>query len=310
MSSTPTPNPQPIIQRSITLRVDLRAVAVFGGALIIVGALLPWTTPLLTQINRLVSGDSSIGGWPLIVIGLLAIVALFLPKFRQPRVSISAAILGFVAGLLALESAINTIGLRQFALGDQTLSPLAGIGLGVYITLAGSIISIITGLAPHPIGSNEPARAEIKLWQTSSAIIASLFVIFILGGILFGSWLGGGGTLSKGQSTSSEFNANIIGTPLINIQVNPLATFTPPAAQAQPTGPGLNPVVPTPLISAPPTPTSEATQPLIEPTNTPEPPVSEPTDTRTATPTNTSTATATVSTSPLTSPLATSTLAP
>ena len=303
MSSTPTPNPQPIIQRSITLRVDLRAVAVFGGALIIVGALLPWTTPLLTQINRLVSGDSSIGGWPLIVIGLLAIVALFLPKFRQPRVSISAAILGFVAGLLALESAINTIGLRQFALGDQTLSPLAGIGLGVYITLAGSIISIITGLAPHPIGSNEPARAEIKLWQTSSAIIASLFVIFILGGILFGSWLGSGGSLSKGPPTSPAFNANIIGTPLINIQVNPLATFTPPA-------PANNPAVPTPLIPAPPTPTPEATQPVIEPTSTPEPPISEPTDTPTATPANTSTATATVSTSPLTSPLATSTLAP
>jgi hypothetical protein len=296
MSTPPTSRPQPIIQRSITLRVDLRAVAAFGAALIIVGSLLPWTTPLLAQINRFVSSDRSIGGWPLVAIGLLAILVLFLPKFRQPRVSLAAASFGFVAGLLALESAFNTIGVRQIAIGDQTLSPLAGIGLGVFLTLAGSIIAIITGLAPHPIGSTEPARAEIKLWQPSSAIFAALFVIFILGGALFGSWLGSGGVISKGSPTPRSFNANIIGTPLINVQVNPLATFTPEPTQAQPTI--NNSIAPTALVPAPPTRTPTPPS-IIEPTI---PVPVEPTDTPTAEPTATPTATA-----PLNSPLPTET---
>jgi hypothetical protein len=284
--STPS-TPKPIIQRSITLKVDLRAVAAFGGALIIVGGLLPWTTPLIAQLDRLISGNSSIGGWPLVVIGLLAILVLFLPKFRQPRVSLAAATFGFVAGLLALQSAANTIGVRQIALGDQTLSPLSGLGLGVFLTLAGSIIAIITGLAPYPIGSNEPARAEIKLWRPATAIFASLFVIFILGGILFGSWLGTGGVISKGTPTLPAFNTNVIGTPLIDIQVNPLKTFTPvPTAGQAAISNNIKPTSVVPLATR-----------GLKPTATPEAPISVPTQEPPAQPTPTPTAT--LPTSPL-----------
>lgn len=302
MNTKPTNNSQPIVHRSITLKVDLRAVAAFGGALIILGALLPWVTPLYAQLDRLVNTGSLIGGWPLVVIGLFAIIALFLPKFRMPRVSLSAAAFGFVAGLLALSSAINTIGLRQIAIGDQTISAMSGIGLGVFLTLAGSIIAIIAGLAPLPIGSNEPARAEIKLWQSSSAVIASLFVVLALAGMVLGLWLGGGGLLGTGTPTPQSFNANVIGTPLINIQVNPLATFTPNPISGSTETPTASPITPVEPISpsVQPTETPNNPEPADTPTPTTESPTETPTDT--ATPTGTATPTATVSTSSLETP--------
>jgi hypothetical protein len=296
--SKPGSNLPPIIHRSVTLKVDLRAVAAFGGALIILGGLLPWVSPLFAQIDRFVTTDSLIGGWPLIVIGLLAILAIFVPHFKIPRVSLPAAAFGFAAGLLALASAINTIGLQQFSIGSQSISSLSGLGLGVYLTLAGSIIAIIAGLAPQPIGSIEPARAEIKLWQSSSAILASMFILFTLGGIVLGWWLGNGALLGKGTPTPNAFNANVIGTPLINIQVNPLASFTPNPTEAQPT-----PAVPQVTPGAP-------IEPSIQPTMTPRietAPAHTATPTETPTEVPTATATPTQVPSPLETPTVTST---
>lgn len=270
--SKPGSNLPPIIHRSVTLKVDLRAVAAFGGALIILGGLLPWVSPLFAQIDRFVNADSLIGGWPLIVIGLLAIITLFVPHFKIPRVSLPAAAFGFAAGLLALASAFNTIGLQQISIGNQSISPLSGIGLGVFLTLAGSIIAVIAGLAPQPIGSIEPARAEIKLWQSSSAILASLCVVLALGGIVLGWWLGNGALLGIVTPTPQSFNANVIGTPLINIQVNPLATFTAtPFGQPTPVPepPTVVPLAVAPSPTAAPPPTFEL--PTETPTETPTP---------------------------------------
>lgn len=286
--SKPDSNLPPIIHRSVTLRVDLRAVAAFGGALIILGALLPWVSPLFAQIDRFVNADSLIGGWPLIVIGLLAILAIFVPHFKIPRVSLPAAAFGFAAGLLALASAINTIGLQEISIGNQSISPLAGIGLGVFLTLAGSIIAIIAGLAPQPIGSIEPARAEIKLWQSSSAILVSMLIIFTLGGIVLGWWLGNGALLGKVTPTPNVFNANIIGTPLINIQVNPLATYTA-TPFGQPT-----PVPPPPTV----VPLAVAPSPTTAPPPTFELPTELPTETSTAAPAPAPTQTPTPSATP------------
>ena len=218
--------PQPVVHRTLTLKVDLRTLAALGGALIIIGALLPWVTAPFAPLLRLVHGDTITGGWAVVAIGVLAILVLFIPRFNIPRVSLPVAALGIVAGLLALSSAQQTLALQQTLIGDQPLSPLNGIGIGVYMTLAGSIISILAGLAPQP-PSGEAARVEIHLWKTSFAIFASIFVLFVLGGIFFGMWLGGGGTIGRGTSTPKAFNPAQIATPLINFQLNPLSTFTP-----------------------------------------------------------------------------------
>ena len=260
-TSTQQTTSQPVVQRTLTLKVDLRTLAALGGALIIIGALLPWVTAPFAPLLRLIHGDTITGGWAVVAIGVLAILVLFIPRFNIPRVSLPVAALGIVAGLMALSSAQQTLALQQTLVGDQPLSPLNGIGLGVYMTLAGSIISILAGLAPQPL-SGEAARAEIHLWKASFAIFASIFVLFVLGGIFFGMWLGGSGTIGRGTSTPKAFNPAQIATPLINFQLNPLSTFTPTPGEPGATEPSPTQalfVSPTPLIS------------VAEPTNTPVP---------------------------------------
>jgi hypothetical protein len=177
-----------------------------------------------------VLGPSTTGGWPILVFGVLAIVLQFWPQWRTPRVSLPAAALGFAAGVLALASALNTIGLGRTVLGEQTISPLIGIGLGVYLTLAGSFIAVLAGLAPMPPG-HEPARAELRLWKASTAILASIVVLCGLSATIFGSWIGSGGlTGGGGTPTPIPFNAGILATPLINVEVDPLGEEATPVA--------------------------------------------------------------------------------
>jgi hypothetical protein len=301
----PAPEVKPIVHRSITLRVDLRALAALGGALIIVGSFLPWVAPQFQPIVR-VFGPATTGGWPILLFGVLAIVLQFWPQWRTPRVSLPAAALGFAAGVLALSSALNTIGLGRTVLGEQTISPLIGIGIGVYLTLAGSLIAVLAGLAPMPPG-HEPARAELRLWKSSTAILGALVVLCGLGAVLFGSWIGSGGlTGSGGTPTPIPFNAGILATPLINVEVDPLevesgATGTPAPAPTEA-------LPPTPLIQAAPfdTPTPSPEIPALIPTR--ELPTFTPTSTSTATPTPTPSAT--LASSPLGTPTATSTPTP
>ena len=242
----PAPEVKPIIHRTISLRVDLRALAALGGALIIIGSFLPWVAPQFQPIVR-VMGPATSGGWPILLFGVLAIVLQFWPQWRTPRVSLPAAALGFAAGIMALASALNTIGLGRTVLGEQTISPLIGVGLGVYLTLAGSLIAVLAGLAPMP-PSHEPARAELRLWKASTAILGAVVVLCGLSAVMFGSWIGSGGLTGPGGTpTPIPFNAGILATPLINVEVNPLGEDTEhgEAFQRQP------PAASTPAAPAP-----------------------------------------------------------
>ena len=314
----PAPEVKPVVHRSITLRVDLRALAALGGALIIIGSFLPWVTPQFQPVVR-VFGPATSGGWPILLFGALAIVLQFWPQFRAPRVSLPAAALGFAAGMVALASALNTIGLGRTLVGEQAISPLTGVGIGVYLTLAGSLIAVLAGLAPMPPG-HEPARAELRLWKASTAILGAIVVLCGLGAVVFGSWIGSGGVTSSGAPTPSPLDAGILATPLINVEVNPLGesagietaptptlaqpTALPPATPGEPIAtvelapteiPTLIPTrvppasfTPTPSPTPTLTPTPSATFPpssLDTPTNTPTPtPTLTPTLTPTATP--------------------------
>jgi hypothetical protein len=312
------------VHQTISLRVDLRALAALGGALIIIGSFLPWVSVQFEPIVR-VMGPVTSGGWPILIFGVLTIVLQFWLPFRTPRVSLLAAALGFAAGVMALASALNTIGLGRTIMGETAMSPLSGIGIGIYLTLAGSLIAILAGLAPQPI-NHEPARAELRLWKGSTAIFAAFVVLCGLSSALFGSWIGAGGSSDRaGTPTPSALDAGLLATPLINVESNPLVdsasaeiptpTSTPPAVVAVPTeAPPTEPVVPPtePPISAtpaeiptrvPPTPTPTATTPpTATPTLTPTPsvtvasPVGTPTITPTPsiTPTPTITGTATI----------------
>lgn len=313
MASTPERSTAPheqvaqtIVYRAITLRVDLRALAALGGALILIGSLLPWVTAPFEPVVR--AKQTTGGGWPLLIIGVVSIVLAFLPRFRTARVSAPAAALGFAAGLLALNSLTTTLAVRDALIGAQAVSAWSGVGSGVYLTLAGSIIAILAGLAPHPF-HNEPARAEIKLWHSSFAIYAALAVLVILGAVALGWSLGGGA--GQASPTPPAFNTNLLATPLINVQVNPLGVETVEATPAEGSVPAIEPATPTPTLAA--LPPEPPTPPPIEPPTQPppfvplptEPPiVFPPTETPTATPTPTPTVT------PPVSPLGTPTLTP
>jgi hypothetical protein len=284
----PAPEVKPIVHRTISLRVDLRALAALGGALIILGSFLPWVAPQFQPVVR-VLGPATTGGWPILLFGVLAIVLQFWPQWRTPRVSLPAAALGFAAGVLALSSALNTIGLGRTVLGEQTISPLIGVGLGVYLTLAGSLIAVLAGLAPLPPG-HEPARAELRLWKASTAILASVVVLCGLSATLFGSWIGSGGLTGPGGTpTPIPFNAGILATPLINVEVDPLGDDS--GAQDipdQPTQPPTSTAAPAPTEDVPPTATTESQSeiPTLIPTRAPPPTATpEPSPTFTLTPT-------------------------
>lgn len=324
----PAPEVKPVVHRSITLRVDLRALAALGGALIIVGAFLPWVTPQFVPVVR-VFGPATSGGWPIVLFGVLAIVLLFWPQIRTPRVSLPAAALGFAAGVAALASALNTIGLGRTLIGEQAISPLTGIGIGVYITLAGSLIAVLAGLAPQP-PHYEPARAELRLWKGSTAIVGAAIVLCGLGALLFGSWIGSGGLAGRGGTpTPLPFNAGILATPLINVEVDPLGEETAPGEVppfvVQPTEappptpligpepsatPELPPEIPTLIPTrVPPATFTPAVPPTLPPTVTPTPsatfppsPQQTPTPTLTATTTVTATATSTATPTPTATP--------
>lgn len=315
----PAPEVKPIIHRTLTLRVDLRALAALGGALIIIGSFLPWVAPQFQPVVR-VFGPATSGGWPILLFGVLAIVLQFWPQFRTPRVSLLASALGFAAGATALASALNTIGFGRTIIGEQPISPLTGVGIGVYLTLAGSLIAVLAGLAPMP-PNHEPARAELRLWKASTAILGSIVVLCGLGAVLFGSWIGSGGSTSQGTPTPSPLDAGILATPLINVQVDPLGeegATTPasenpteapsPTALIQPAPsntPELLPTVfPTPIPTRVP---SATTQPLPTATLTPSAtfqpsPLGSPTSTSTSTPTLTPTSTLTPTLTPTATP--------
>ncbi len=327
-----------IVQRTITLRVDLRALAALGGALIIIGSFLPWVSAQFQPIVRMMAPATS-GGWPILIFGVLAIVLQFWSPFQTPRVSIPAAALGFAAGVMALASVLNTIGLGRTIMGDTAVSPLSGIGIGIYLTLAGSLIAVLAGLAPQPI-NQEPARAELRLWKASTAIFAAVVVLCGLSSALFGSWIGAGGSSDRaGTPTPSALDAGLLATPLINVESNPLSEGIPaavppptvasdavaaPTSETPPAQPRLPPTEPpisatstlvptrvlptatllpsaTPTIK--PTPSMTIASPISTPTITPTPSITPtPTITGTATITATATITPTVTPTPTATP--------
>jgi hypothetical protein len=303
----PSSDNKPIVHQTITLRVDLRALVALGGALIIIGSFLPWVSVQFQPIVRVI-GPATSGGWPILIFGVLAIVLQFWLPFKTPRVSLPAAALGFAAGVMALASALNTIGLGRTLMGETAVSPLSGVGIGIYLTLAGSLIAILAGLAPQPI-NHEPARAELKLWKGSTAIFAAFVVLCGLSSALFGSWIGAGGSSGRaGTPTPSALDAGLLATPLINVESNPLVAGS---SEEVPSPTSTSEVVVVPTSTPQPTNTPEPTEPPIAETPvlipTRVPPVLPPTATvsPTSTPTITPTPTASVT---VVSPIGTPTI--
>ncbi len=204
--------------QTITLRVDLRALAALGGALIIIGSFLPWVSAQFQPIVRVI-GPATSGGWPILIFGVLAIVLQFWPPFRTPRVSLPAAALGFAAGVMALASALNTIGLGRTLMGESAVSPLIG-RRHRHLSHAGRI-------ADRRAGRAGPAADQSRTGPRRTAFVESVHrnlcrhggAVRLECGAVWIMDRRGGSTGRAGTPTPSALDAGLLATPLINVEV-------------------------------------------------------------------------------------------
>ncbi|HEY4689070.1 MAG TPA: hypothetical protein VIK33_07140 [Anaerolineae bacterium] len=284
--------PAPTIQRTITVRLDLRLLAACGAGLIVLGAFLPWLDPAAQAILGESRLAAVIQGWPSLLIGLITLGVLALPQTESSRwVSLPAAALGLAAAFISVASAItasSTVA-ETIARFPNTNAPVAITGPGTIVTIAGGLVCLIAGLA-HPPTSTSEARLDLRPGQPAFTVLTSAAIVLVLVAGLIGAWIGSSGSGEQDENAATV-PGDLLTTPVVNVQVTllgPTPALTPnsvigsePSIPApSPTEPGLPPTTPLP-------PAATAT-PTLSPT-----PSASPGDT--ATPT----ATATFSQSPL-----------
>ena len=280
---------RPIVQRTISLRLNLRVLAGLGAGLIVLGAFLPW----IDLIAQAALGGTRIApviqGWPSLLIGLIALGVLALPQADGSKwVSLPAAALGLAAAVIAVASAITT----SNAVADVILrfpdsrAALVGVtGPGVIVTIVGGILCVVAGLS-HPPTLSAEARLDLRPGQPTFAVLVSAFVAVALLAGLIGAWIGSNRP-RKPDENAAVVQPDVLATPVIDAQVTPL-------------GPGeLSPEV-TVAVPATTEPAPTAT-PVLVPTFTPRPTSTPATPTPTQqVPGDTPTPTATLGSSPLT----------
>ena len=251
---------QPVVQRTITLRLNLRVVAAWGAGLIVLGAFLPWLDPAAQAVLGASRLATVIHGWPSLLIGLIALGVLALSHADSPRwVSLPAAALGLAAAFIAVASAITTANaLSEIVARFPDAAPVTVTGAGVFVTIAGGILCVVAGLSQPPAGLPE-ARLDLRPGQPAFAVLASAFVVVALAAGLIGAWLASGQPGRNGERPAT-FPSELLSTPVIDARVTPLGAATEPASEATIAG---ELPIPTPPLS---TPTSTSL-----PTGTPPP---------------------------------------
>jgi len=287
--------PRPIVQRTISLRLNLRVLAGLGAGLILLGAFLAWVDPLAQSVLGSARVAPVIQGWPSLLIGLIALGVLALPQPDGSKwVSLPAAALGLAAAVIAVASAITTsntvaeVILRFPSTGAALVNVT---GPGVIVTIAGGILCIVAGLS-HPPSRATEARLELRPGQPAFAVIAAGFVVVALLAGLIGAQIGSNRSGQPKEETVGV-QPDLLTTPVIDAQVTPLGQIEamPESAPTETPPPTSTPFDnPLPTVAPSPTPTL------------PPPPTAIPTSTPTATATTgntpTPTATATFGSSP------------
>lgn len=265
---------RPIVQRTISVRLNLRVVAAVGAGLIVLGAFLPWIDPHAQTLIGAARLAPVVQGWPSLLIGLIALGVLLLPHADSTRwVSLPAAALGLAAAVIAVASALTAqSALAQIAARLSLATPVTVTGAGVLVTIAGGLLCVIAGLS-RPPGALPDAQFVLRPGRPAFAALAASLVVVALVAGLTGAWIASGRS-GKTDEGPAAFPTGLLSTPVIDPQITPLR------ATLEPTQP---PLPPTPSPFVPPTRT-----PFLAPTTAPSPtPVSSPTATPTPTPTAT-----------------------
>lgn len=287
--------------RVISLRFDLRMMAMIGAGLLIIAAFLPWLNPDTQRLITRLRIVPLIEGWSSLLIGLitLGILAFQRPDPRATWISLPAAALGLAAIFIAIASAITASNAVMDTLDELNLEQAVIVpGAGILLSVIGGVVCVVTGLAHPPSPTSEP-RLDLRMGQPTLAMLAGAFVLVALFSGLFGAWMATSGSGANAAGIT-PFPTELLGTPVLEVQIIPLDGVEP-AVDVVPTD-----QVPTedPGVLEPPFPTDT---PFVFPSDTP---FEFPTDTPdspfvpTATPTSSATPTPT---DDLSSPLATPT---
>ena len=271
----------PTVQRTISVRLNLRVMAALGAGLILLAAFLPWVDPAAQALI----GDSRltpvIQGWPSLLIGLIALGVLALPHADSARwMSLPVAALGLAAAFIAVVSAITASNAVADAITKFPTSDAGAVtvtGAGVIVTLAGGILCVVVGLSRPPAALPE-AQLDLRPGQPAFAVLVSAFVVVALAAGLIGAWFASGRS-GRQDENPATFSTDLLSTPVIDAQVTLLgATVGPLAETPVPTSPQPTAIpsstnspfiVPTAIFTSSPTPS--ATPTATTSTQTPSP---------------------------------------
>jgi hypothetical protein len=291
-------------ERVLSLRFDLRTMAMIGAGLLVIAAFLPWLDPDTQKLITRLRIVPLVEGWSSLLIGLITLVILALqrPDPRSTWVSLPAAALGLAAIFIAIASAISASNAVMDALNELNLEQAVMVpGAGILLTIIGGVVCVVAGLSHPPSPASEP-RLDLRAGQPGLAMLAGVFVLVALFSGLIGAWI----ATSESDANAAgitPFPTELLGTPVLEVQITPLGDepqvdFVPPD-QVPTEDPGFVPPIPsdTPFVFPSDTPfefpTATETVPPFFPTATSAP---------SATPTATATPTRTLPSSPLETP--------
>jgi hypothetical protein len=128
-------------------------VAAVGAAVAVVGTILAWETlnsglAALAGESDTVTGISSGGGKVILVLGIVVIVLVVLAVVKTVMSAKNTAIAIVVCGaVMALLSVTNYLSISDDVnKGNALMANLAGIGMGIYVTLVGAIAVVVGGV--------------------------------------------------------------------------------------------------------------------------------------------------------------------
>lgn len=244
---------RPAIQRTISLRLDPRLVAMLGAGLLVLAGFLPW----IDQNTQMLLIDRSIvapviAGWSSLSLGVIALGVLALTRTdpKSTWVSLPAAVLGLAAIFIAIVSAISTANvvtviINSFSINNAVTYVVPG--AGILITIMGGILCVVAGLS-HPAEASTESHLDMRVGQPRFMVFVSAMILIALLGGLVGAWLASS-RAEPIDEDASGFPTELLGTPVLDVQVTPLGPtvdldLVPPAEVPTEPPPLPSPIVP------------------------------------------------------------------
>ena len=152
VAEEPTAAPQPAARPRWPLAVWV--LVLLGVALLVFGATLPWAEAQNATSSFTQDGIETDGA---IIIVVAAVIALALIVVSRPKLAAALVIAGaVVAGAIGARYAVDTSSKASDLVDRGGPGISAGLGVGVWVTLAAAAIVLIGGIAAFVVASRAP----------------------------------------------------------------------------------------------------------------------------------------------------------